>query len=77
MLLLLWVSFVAFALFICYYRAPRPLPAAPLAMLLPPLEPLVVPPRTGMPPPLPARGIPPLPLAAPAVFDAGAGVCGV
>jgi hypothetical protein len=46
-------------------------------MPLPPLEPLVAPPRVGMPPPLPARGIPPLPLPIPDVFDAGAGVVGV
>jgi hypothetical protein len=45
-------------------------------MPLPPLEPLVVPPRVGIPPPLPARGMPPLPRPIPEVLDAGAGVCG-
>jgi hypothetical protein len=65
-------------LFFAHHRAPRPLPAAPLAMPLPPLEPLVAPPRVGMPPPLPARGMPPLPLPVPVVvLDAGAGVWGV
>jgi hypothetical protein len=42
-----------------------------------PRVPLVVPPRTGIPPRPPARGIPPLPLGTPVVFDAGTGVCGV
>jgi hypothetical protein len=46
-------------------------------MPLPPLVPLVAPPRVGIPPPLPTRGIPPLPLGAPVVLDAGAGVWGV
>lgn len=58
-------------------RAARPLPAAPLAMPLPPLVPRVVPPRVGIPPPLPARGMPPLPLGWPPVLGAGAGVWGV
>jgi hypothetical protein len=63
--------------FFAHYRTPRPLPAAPLAMPLPPREPLVAPPRVGIPPPLPARGMPPLPLPVPIVLGAGAGVWGV
>lgn len=65
------------ALLLQSHYVPRPLPAPPLAMPLPPLAPLVAPPRVGIPRPPPARGIPPLPLGAPAVFDAGAGVWGV
>jgi hypothetical protein len=57
--------------------APRPRPEAPLAMPLPPLAALVAPPRVGMPPPLPARGMPPRPRPMPDVLEAGAGVCGV
>lgn len=45
-------------------------------MPVPPLVPRVVPPRVGMPPRPPARGIPPLPLGKPDVLEAGAGVCG-
>jgi hypothetical protein len=59
------------------YLTPRPLPAAPLAIPLPPLVPLVAPPRVGIPPLPPALGMPPLPLPVPAVFDAAVGVCGV
>lgn len=55
-------------------RAPRPLAEDPLAIPLEPLPPRVEP-RTGMPPRPPARGMPPLPLGAPVVFDFG--VCGV
>lgn len=55
---------------------PRPLPA-PLAIPLAPLVPLLAPPRVGIPPPLPALGMPPLPRATPDVLGAGAGVCGV
>jgi hypothetical protein len=55
-----------------HVRAPLPLaPLAPLAMPLPPLVPLVVPPLVGIPPPLPARGIPPLPLITPLFLGVG------
>jgi len=43
----------------------------------PPLEPRGAPPRVRIPPLLPARGIPPLPLAAPADLEAAVGVEGV
>ena len=46
----------------------------PLAMAVPPLVPLVVPPRVGIPPRPPARGMPPLPLGRPDVLAAGVGV---
>jgi len=68
---LIWVSSQSL------YRAPRPRPATPLAIPVPPLVLLVVPPRVGIPPRPPALGMPPLPLGTPDVFVAGAGVCGV
>jgi hypothetical protein len=58
-------------------RAPRPRPDAPRAIPLPPLAPLAAPPRVGMPPPLPARGMPPRPRPMLDVLGAGAGVWGV